>query len=195
MAGLLGSEAARSFLKPLDLARRFVVTVNALAREHAAPRRWPLRSPAPSLVVVQRRDGLYLADANASRYAPFVRLINSLDVTAAVAVYELLYPLFEQAYAELGYSGRHFNERLLEVIDVLLDTPEPPEAIKLVVLKSPARRHSGRPAAQYGFADPALELRPSGQKILLRMGADNASFVKAKLAELRVALLEYSSRH
>jgi hypothetical protein len=195
MAGLLGHEAVRSLLVPDDLARRFVVTVDSLAREHAAPRAWPLRPPASSLAVVQRRDGLYLAAANAARYAPFVQVLNSLDVAAALAVYEPLYPLFERAYAELGYSGRHFNERLLEVIDVLLDTPEPAGAIKLVALKPAGRRHPGRRPAQYGFADPALEQRPSGQKILLRMGVDNASFVKAKLAEVRVALLEFSSRH
>jgi hypothetical protein len=37
----------------------------------------------------------------------------------------------------------------------------------------------------YQFADPALESRSAGQKILLRMGAENAATVKAKLLELR----------
>ena len=37
----------------------------------------------------------------------------------------------------------------------------------------------------YTFADPTLEALPAGQKLLLRMGPDNAAVVKAKLKELR----------
>ena len=39
-------------------------------------------------------------------------------------VYERLYPLFQQAYEDLGYPGKYFNDRLVEVIDHLLQTPE-----------------------------------------------------------------------
>jgi hypothetical protein len=40
----------------------------------------------------------------------------------------------------------------------------------------------------YTFADPALEARPAGQKLLIRMGPDNAAIIKAKLTELRTAI-------
>jgi hypothetical protein len=42
-----------------------------------------------------------------------------------------------------------------------------------------------QPKVLYEFADPALEALPSGQKILLRMGPENAARVKAKLREIR----------
>jgi hypothetical protein len=40
----------------------------------------------------------------------------------------------------------------------------------------------------YTFADPALEARPAGQKLLIRMGPDNAAAIKTKLMELRAAV-------
>jgi hypothetical protein len=41
----------------------------------------------------------------------------------------------------------------------------------------------------YQFADPELERRSAGQKVMMRMGADNARRVKAKLREIRRELV------
>ena len=38
------------------------------------------------------------------------------------------------------------------------------------------------------YADPTLEARPAGQKLLLRMGPNNAAVVKTKLTELRAII-------
>ena len=45
-----------------------------------------------------------------------------------------------------------------------------------------------KPEAYFLFSDPDLEARPAGQKVLLRMGSENANRVKAKLMEIRDAL-------
>jgi hypothetical protein len=45
-----------------------------------------------------------------------------------------------------------------------------------------------QPSVFYKYADPRLESLSSGQKILLRIGNDNAAKIKAKLRELREAL-------
>jgi hypothetical protein len=99
-----------------------------------------------------------------------------------------LYPLFQQSYQELGYPRGYFNDRLVEVIDQLLATPEPvgPLAVHLTEVKGPIT--SDRPWVRYEFADPALQALPAGSKMLLRMGPDNARRLKAKLAELRAAI-------
>jgi hypothetical protein len=47
----------------------------------------------------------------------------------------------------------------------------------------------------YQFADPALEGLPAGQKILIRMGPENASIIKAKLAELRAIVTAGPLKH
>jgi hypothetical protein len=47
----------------------------------------------------------------------------------------------------------------------------------------------------YVFADPALEARPAGQKLLIRMGPNNAAAVKAKLTELRAVVTAALPKH
>jgi hypothetical protein len=92
--------------------------------------------------------------------------------------------LFQQSYQNLGYPNGYFNDRLVEVIDVMLATPEPKGPIKLV-----------RPNVMYTFADPALEARPAGQKLLIRMGPENAQAIKAKLTELRSVITAGPLKH
>jgi len=45
-----------------------------------------------------------------------------------------------------------------------------------------------RPKVFYQFADPELEALSAGQKILIRIGPDQAARVKGRMAELRQAL-------
>ena len=54
------------------------------------------------------------------------------------------------------------------------------------VIRAPIRLV--RPKVTYQFADPELETLSAGQKILIRMGPDNAVRVKARIMELRQAL-------
>ena len=82
-----------------------------------------------------------------------------------------------------GFPGKYFNDRLMEAIDDLLATPELDAPAKLL-----------RPRVLYEFADPDLETRSAGQKILLRMGPENAARLKAKLWEIRRELLAASGR-
>jgi len=106
-----------------------------------------------------------------------VKLIEAVDVDKLKAFYFKYYPLFQQAYQELGYPKQHFNDRLIAVIDHLLEAPE---------LKAPVALL--RPKVLYLYADPDLEKRSAGQKILMRMGAENALRVKSKLKAIRGAV-------
>ena len=59
---------------------------------------------------------------------------------------------------------------------------------------SPAAQQAGpvklvRPKVLYQFADPELEGLSAGQKIMVRMGPENAAKVKAKLREIRRELV------
>ena len=45
-----------------------------------------------------------------------------------------------------------------------------------------------QPKVMYQFADPELEARSAGQKLLMRMGNANAALVKDKLRALRAEL-------
>jgi hypothetical protein len=77
---------------------------------------------------------------------------------------------------------------VVAVIDNLLATPElsGPIKVKLVDTKgSPGAQRANR---LFQFEDPKHEARSAGQKILLRMGRDNAAKLKAKLREARALL-------
>jgi hypothetical protein len=74
----------------------------------------------------------------------------------------------------------YFNDRLVQVIDNLLETPEVKAPIKLV-----------QPKVFYEYADPSLESRSAGQKLLLRMGPANAEIIKGKLRELRAEIVRH----
>jgi hypothetical protein len=106
-----------------------------------------------------------------------VEVLRKTDMQRFAAVYLHFYPLFQKAYQDLGYPNGYFNDRLVQVIDVLLATPQITGPVELV-----------RPNVMYTFADPKLESRPAGQKVLIRMGPDNAAAVKAKLMELRAII-------
>ena len=114
---------------------------------------------------------------NAARYAPYVRILQAIDARKLVAVYSRFYPLFQEAYRQLGYPNGYFNDRLITCIDDLLAAPEPDGPIKLT-----------QPKVLYEYADPDLEARSAGQKIMIRIGLDNERKIKAKLREIRSAL-------
>jgi hypothetical protein len=169
VSGLVGRRAFEAMVRPTQLVRNIVATVDNLPRETAPARVMPLE-PVP---------GRFTPDAkNAARYASYVKVLESLDSRALVQRYVQMYPLFQQAYAELGYPNRNFNDRLVEAIDDLLAAPQ--------LAASPELE---QPKVLYQFADPDLERRSAGQKIMLRMGADNATRVKAKLREIRRELV------
>ncbi|MEX2497046.1 MAG: DUF3014 domain-containing protein [Woeseia sp.] len=159
-----------------DLIERIVATVDNLPRDQIAERIRPMTAvPGQLLVREGEEEGEYYLDpANYERYEPLVSTVTTADTDQVEEAYRRFYPLMQKAYTDLGYPDDYFNDRVIEVIDHLLETPEVDEPIRLV-----------RPHVFYEFADPGLEELSPGQKLLLRMGGDNASAVKLKLRELR----------
>jgi hypothetical protein len=185
LTDLLGAQAVLSFLQVDRFVRRAVATVDNLARPHAAPRLWPVNQmPGRFAVSGRGKDRVVSAD-NARRYTAFVTFIESIDTGRAVALYASMYPLFQQAYEQLGYPGRYFNDRLVSVIDHLLQTPEPAGPLKVELTEIKGELKSVRPWVRYRFSDPALEELSAGQKMLLRVGPTNARRLKAKLVDIR----------
>lgn len=185
----LGRRDADAFLQTGDFARRFVATVDNLGRSYAPASLWPV-NPASGRFMVQAQDGqTVIAPENASRHVPLVALAEAVDVRQAVALYVRLYPLLQQAYEDIGFPKAHFNDRLIQVIDLLLASPEPGGAIAVHLVEVKGPEPSLRPWVRYEFTDPALQALSAGQKIMVRVGADNQRRLKARLAALRQALL------
>lgn len=190
----LGKDSVAKFLQLDDFARHVVATADNLGRSQAAPRLWPI-SPMPGRFAVQQAgDATEVAPGNAERYSAFLAFVEAIDTKRALALYVRSYPWFQQAYEELGYPGRYFNDRLIEVIDLMIATPIPskPVQLRLTEVKGPIA--STHPWLRYEFADPSLEALPAGQKMMLRVGPANQRRLKAKLSEVRAMLTEAAPR-
>ena len=173
LSGLL-SKKWLAFLISDGMIHHIVATVDSLPRKKIPVGIVPLKPVPGAFMATGKGDALAIGSRNFARYAPYARLAQAVDSTKLVAVYVQFYPLFQFAYEELGNSKAYFNDRLVEALDDLLAAPDISGPIKLT-----------RPWLRYDFADPDLEARSAGQKIIIRMGRDNAAQVKAKLREIR----------
>ena len=188
---VVGEAAAMQYFASDGLVARIVATVDMLGSRQVPGNIQAIEGPGgsfaavedsnpPTVILDEMGDPVpqYLSDpANTRRYLAYVEMLEAIDAEQFAALYQQNYPLFQQAWRELGYTQAEFSDRLLEVIDDLLATPTAQEPYRLV-----------KPEAVYMFADEELESLNAGQKIMLRMGADNAARVKSKLSEFRSAL-------
>jgi hypothetical protein len=173
LSSLFG-KALDPFLVPKNIIRHTVVTIDNLPRKKTAVQMWPVRPIGGELVASPDGEQYTLGADNYARYDRLVKIVQGTDMERLVALYKQYYPLFQEAYVAQGYPDGYFNDRLVEVIDHLLATPQIAGPIRLE-----------RPSVNYQFVDPELENRSSGQKLLIRMGSANAAIVKDKLRELR----------
>ncbi len=157
--------------------QKLVLFIDNLPQKSIPRLHLPLTPPEPGFVTQTIADQTVIAKKNATRYSAYVRLVEAIPDATLLSLYRGLYPLFQQAYREGSGPGAHFNDRLVQVIDDLLQTPEPGKPIPLI-------HHVSR----YQYLDEGLEARSAGQKILLRMGVENTRRVKAKLLRLRKEL-------
>jgi hypothetical protein len=179
LAGVIGRDPVDQFIIPQSIVRHVVVTVDNLSRRKVAVDLRPVKPTPGATVVATQGEIITLSPENYERYAPLMRVVAGADPKALAVVYEHLYPLFQQSYEDLGYPGKYFNDRLVEVIDNLLQTPEVATPVTLV-----------QPKVFYEFADQDLEARPPGQKLLIRMGTANERTIKAKLREFRAEIVK-----
>lgn len=177
LSALVGSGRVADWIYTQHLIERIVATVDALPRAKMAPLVLPVKRVAGSLVVDRSPTGESIASANGERYAAHVQAFDALDSEAVVNAYRRWYPLFQRAYRQLGYPKGHFNDRLIEAIDDMLQAPVGAEPI--------AVRFTGQ---AWEYVDADMEARSVGQKLMLRIGAANARTVQLKLRRLRVLL-------
>ena len=191
LEGLVGAEPVAQFVAHEDLVSRVVATVDALSSQQVPAAIKPVEGPGgefqatadddpQSVVLDSAGDPIpqYVVDpVNYARYTPYVEILEAAEPEDIAAAYREYSPLFEEAFRQLGYPEGDFNQRLRAVIDELLATPDVTEPPRLI-----------KPEAYYLYADEDLESLSAGQKVLIRMGPENAARVKARLAAIRGAL-------
>ena len=176
---LATQQALDSLFNMNRIIQRFVVTVDNLPREQLLRSKYRSNRTVSGRLRVEKDDyGIYLSEENFARYTAFIDLLESMNTDLLVALYLYYYPLIQTTYQGLGYPSGYFNDRLIDVIDQLLKTPDISGRIRLV-----------RPRVLYKYSDPELEALSAGQKVMIRIGPQNASRVKTKLRELRRGLV------
>lgn len=170
----IGGSGVRSLLVSSALIPRMVAAVNALPGKTLPENVMPVKGPKGNFKTTKSGTDTV---ADTGRYMPYVQSFEQADTQAMVAWYVHYYPLFQQAWKQLGVPHKSFNDRLVEVIDQLLATPN---------LQQPARLVAESGA--YRFSNPDYESRSIGQKLMLRLGPDDEAKVKTKLHAIRVAI-------
>ncbi len=179
---LAPADRVKQYLVAEDVIRKVVVTIDNLDRSGVALDKRAIH-PIPgdffvSEVGDEAGDHFQLDPDNYLRYQNLTQLFAAVDSEKAVLLYFEYYPLFQQAYEELGYPGEYFNDRLVEIIDHLTTWPLPNE--KSLVFT--------RPKSAYVFQNQELESLSVGQKALVSMGPANATRVQNKLRQIKTAL-------
>jgi hypothetical protein len=165
----------RSLLVPSQIISRVVATVDALPRSSIGSTNiLPLRTPKGTLQTDQANGITLIGAHNADRYQPYMAVLENVDPHTLVAWYKHNYPLFQQAYRELGYPRGYFNDRLVVAIDDMLAAPDLHDPVAVTQVGS-----------RYVFVDQRLQFLSAGQKLMIRLGPANEAQFKAKLRMIR----------
>lgn len=178
VVSLTRHEGINIWLAPEQLLRKFVAFTDNVS--HGQVAKSPVRFLAPEgpFLVTPVDEETYVIDpASYDRYNRFTEVVVSIDARRAAEFYHLLRPLIAQAYGELGYGNRSFDDVVFEAIGRLLETP---------VLESPVRLK--RPVVMFKYEDEKLESLSAAQKQLMRMGPRNTRMLQTKLREVAIEL-------
>ncbi|MEL7187401.1 MAG: DUF3014 domain-containing protein [Pseudomonadota bacterium] len=177
-AGQTFGPALESLLVRDDVIDRLVAAIDNLPRKQIPENIRPVGQLSMQFHPDFGNSAITLGRGSFERYNVYVNMIANSDLDAAYDTYRRFYPLFQQVYERLGYPNGYFNDRLVAVIDHLIEGPVPDGPVTIV-----------RPNVLYEFADPDLEALSSGRKLLIRMGPDNAATMQRVMADFRERLV------
>lgn len=178
LAGLVKNKSLMKLFHTERIIHNIVATIDNLPRRRAPMSVMPVEPAEGTFITAGKEGDLTISPKNAERYTPYVKIAEKIDTKKLVELYVRLYPLFQQAYEGLGYPKKYFNDRLIVALDDLLAAPDIKEPVRLV-----------QPGVFYKYADPDLEGRSIGQRILMRTGSKNEAIIKGRLHAIKQELM------
>ncbi|MEJ0035990.1 MAG: DUF3014 domain-containing protein [Gammaproteobacteria bacterium] len=182
LSGLFGAESIDAYLRPTSIIRHIVAFVDSLPRKHIGADSQPIKTIVGGFIATGDEQATPLVAENAAKYTPYVAVIGRVSPKLVSDLYFHYHPLFQQAYEELTKSDGHFDDRVLQAIDGLIDAPEIRDPVLVI-----------RREALYEFVDPNLEQLSVGQKFMIRLGPENAAAIKSTLRALRESIVARSA--
>ncbi|OUS25700.1 hypothetical protein A9Q98_12030 [Thalassotalea sp. 42_200_T64] len=168
-----------------DIVRRIVVFTDNFARGDLAYTHLPLQPLAGSFKVLKvnnieepelttNNNELFRFDQkNYNRYLQYIELLHSFEPSTVVETFFAIKPLFEQAYGELGYPKKDFQQVLQQALDRVLDLQVPAQQPLL-----------NQPNVVFKYHNLQYEELSDADKLLLRLGKENLLQVKAIALEI-----------
>lgn len=173
LRGLQNGAAVVRLLAEDQIVRKFVVFVENISRGEFPQTGLPYKPIGVEMPVRNVDENLFVMETTAhQRFDQVVDTFVSLDADAAMALYRLMSPLFQQAYAEIGFRDSNFDSTLRTAINNVLRTTEIEGPYQLV-----------KPSVMYLYADASIENLQEVHKQLIRLGPENTEKLKAKLRE------------
>jgi len=178
LAALETGESLMRVLASGDLIRKFVVFIDNVASGNLPQLEYPVQRMTEEMAVSSLDSNLYVMEP--SSYARFNGIIDTLvavDVDRSLSLFWMMGPLFQAAFAELGYGDRRFDSVLIAAIDNVLNARAVEGPFQLV-----------KPSVMYLYAEQEIEDMSPVEKQLIRLGPDNTRKLKAKLNDYRARL-------
>lgn len=156
-----------------QLVRKFVVYVENVSRGGFPQTELPYRPLGKEMPVSNIDDNLYVMDPSAhARFDDVVNTFVALDTQQAMVFYRALSPLFQQAYAEIGFRDVNFDDTMRRALTRVISASDVEGPLQLV-----------KPKVMYLYADSRIETLSAVNKQLVRLGPENSEKLKDKLRQ------------
>lgn len=156
-----------------QLVRKFVVFVENVSRGGFPQTELPYRPLGQGMPVSNIDDNLFVMDPSAhARFDAVVDTFVALDAEQAMVLYRSLSPLFQQAYAEIGFRDVNFDDTLRSALTRVISANDVEGPYQLV-----------KPKVMYLYADSRIENLSAVNKQLVRLGPENSAKLKDKLRQ------------
>lgn len=166
-----------SWLDSKDLVRKFTAAIDNVATGASPAKHIDFWKPLGTFAVYKVGPSEYIDPASYERYNAPAAVFVSFDSTQSVRFFKGLKPLFQEAYKELGYPDKDFDQTLKKAVIELLETP---------IVEGDVRVE--KKVKSYAYADGRLESLSDAQREFLRMGPANVETIQMKLREMARAL-------
>ena len=166
-----------SFLVTDSLVRKIVAVVINIAEGENPARHFLHLMPEKSFSIIRKPMSVSIDPDSYKRYDVLTSGFTSISTEGLVSIYRDSKPLIDEAFAELGYENREFEESLARAISILLKTPVVEQNVGLYA-----------DSVNYTFVDQKLETLSFSQKLLFRMGPANTRKVQQKIRLFAEAL-------
>ena len=177
LASNLEDPLIQSFFKQQGVIRKVVAVIHNIARgESPKPHLDFISFPGPFAVIAEG-DDLRISERSFSRYNGLVDAFVDLDTRKIANLYRTTESLFDQAYRELGYTGKNFRPVLHQAFEKILKVP--------VIFD---RIYVDPGVLSYEYVREDLRSLSKAQKHFLRLGPLNLRRVQKKIRELQELL-------